>query len=101
MKNEKEAKEKILEYIRTESISPDIHFSYCSYPFEDCCCNRKEITDTLQLMNGGYIDSLSLVDLVVFIEKEFDVKIHDTEINPSNFETVNHMIALIDRLKNE
>lgn len=94
-------KELLREYITQDIMDDSNHFSYCSYPFEDCECKRPEVTDTLQLMTGGYLDSLSLVGVVAFIEKEFDIKINDLDINRDNFETINTMVDLINRTKAE
>ncbi len=88
-------KDKLREYIKEQASGN--HFSYCSHPFEDCCCKIPEITDELQLIAGGLLDSLSLVTIVVFIEKEWEINIKDTDITPNNFETINSIVELLKR----
>jgi acyl carrier protein len=49
------------------------------------------------LMLGGQIDSLGVIKLVNFLEKQFGVKIRPGEITLKNFKTVNRMVDFIDR----
>ncbi len=49
------------------------------------------------LMLGGNIDSLGVIKLVNFLEKQFGVKIRPGEITLKNFKTVNRMVDFIDR----
>jgi acyl carrier protein len=52
------------------------------------------------LISSGLIDSFHLVDLAVFVEDKFGVRIEDTELNSSAFDTVAQLSALINqRLK--
>ncbi len=47
------------------------------------------------LISSGLIDSLSLVDLSLFVEDEFGVRIDDTELNAGTFDTLNQLASLI------
>ena len=47
------------------------------------------------LISSGLIDSFHLVDLAVFIEEQFGVRIEDTELNASSFDTITQLSALI------
>ncbi len=47
------------------------------------------------LISSGLIDSFSLVDLALFVEDTFGVRIEDTELNAQNFDTLQQLIALI------
>jgi len=40
------------------------------------------------LFAGGYIDSFALPEVVSALEKEFGVKIPDSDLNPGKFETI-------------
>jgi acyl carrier protein len=76
------------------------HYSYCMFPEEECSCkNLMEITYNTSLISGGYIDSFSVVVILIFLEKTFNIKIPDKDIIPSNFDTVNKMVELINRFK--
>ncbi|MEW6239681.1 MAG: acyl carrier protein [Chloroflexota bacterium] len=47
------------------------------------------------LISSGLIDSFSLMDLALFVEDTFGVRIEDTELNASTFDTLNQLMALI------
>ncbi|MBC7870838.1 MAG: acyl carrier protein [Chitinophagaceae bacterium] len=48
------------------------------------------------LISGGLIDSFSLVELQLFIEREFNVRLDDTELTAAKIDSVNDLAALID-----
>ncbi len=47
------------------------------------------------LISSGLVDSFSLVDLALFIEETFDVRIDDTELIADVFDTIKELTALI------
>jgi len=47
------------------------------------------------LISSGLIDSLSLVDIALFVEDNFQVVIDDTELNSDTFDTLEELEALI------
>jgi len=47
------------------------------------------------LLSNGLVDSFSLVDLSLFIEKEFKVFIDNTELNPQTFDTLAQLASLV------
>lgn len=51
------------------------------------------------LISNGLIDSFSLVDLSIFIEKTFNVYIDNTELNPQTFDTLTELVNLINTRK--
>ena len=53
------------------------------------------------LYDEGVLDSLDMVRLVTEIGMEFDVKIPAEELIPENFQNVNTIMALIERLDEE
>ena len=52
------------------------------------------------LLDSGIIDSLSLLRVIAFIEDTFGVQVDDTELSPSNFETINMMVSMIESKQN-
>lgn len=92
-----------LRYITDEFVetgSRTNHESYCMFPLETCSCkNREAIALDTPLMSGGYVDSFSIVSIGFFLEKEFRIRIPDSEIIPENFNSVNKIVELIERLK--
>jgi acyl carrier protein len=47
------------------------------------------------LLSSGLIDSFSLMDLALYVEDTFGVRIEDTELNADTFDTLNQLVALI------
>lgn len=46
------------------------------------------LTDETPLLESGILDSLSLLQLVVFLEERFGITVGDADLLPQNFETV-------------
>lgn len=51
------------------------------------------------LISSGLIDSFSLVDLGLFVEDNFGVRIDDTELNAETFDTLEQLAKLIQSRK--
>ncbi len=49
------------------------------------------------LISSGLIDSFHLVDLALFVEEQFGVRIEDTELNSNTFDTLAQLSALIQQ----
>lgn len=69
------------------------------------CFLKKEIYDDsvyldnqTDLIESG-MDSFALLSLLMFIEKEFDIRIPQEEINETRMKNVNHLAALVYELK--
>ena len=52
-----------------------------------------------RLIESGILDSLSLLKLVLFIEKKFGLKVEPDELVPENFETIGTICTFISRRK--
>ena len=48
------------------------------------------------LISSGLIDSFSLMDLALYVEDTFGVRIEDTELNADTFNTLSQLSALIE-----
>ncbi len=60
---------------------------------------NKEIKPDEALISSGLIDSFSLMDLALFVEDTFGVKIEDTELNANTFDSLNQLAGLIQSRK--
>lgn len=49
------------------------------------------------LISSGLIDSFSLVDLSLFVEDTFGVRIDDSELNAATFDTLTQLADLIQQ----
>jgi acyl carrier protein len=47
------------------------------------------------LISSGLIDSFSLVDLALFVEDTYAVRIEDSELNASSFDTLTQLAQLV------
>lgn len=54
-----------------------------------------------RLSDDGILDSLDVVSLVSEIDDAFDVEISVVDLRPENFNSVEAMMALIERLQEE
>jgi acyl carrier protein len=60
--------------------------------------NRKIGADEA-IISSGLVDSFSLMDLALFVEDAFGVRIEDTELNAQTFDTLNQLATLIESRK--
>jgi acyl carrier protein len=56
---------------------------------------KRTIRPDEPIISSGLIDSFSLVDLGLFIEDNFGVRIDDTELNANTFDTLEQLAKLI------
>ena len=61
--------------------------------------NLKKIPLNESLVELGYLDSFSVIDLVEFLEKSQKVKIHDDEITKEKFGSINKMVDMVYKKK--
>jgi acyl carrier protein len=54
----------------------------------------EEITYDTPLISSGYVDSFSMVSLLVFIQNKFKIKIPPNKATPEAFDSVNKIVAL-------
>lgn len=55
------------------------------------------LKDDESLFDSGYIDSLAMLILIAFIEKEFKVVINPSEVAMDNFNTLNKISELVSK----
>ncbi|KQX97349.1 acyl carrier protein [Rhodanobacter sp. Root480] len=58
-----------------------------------------ELPNGASLLDRGIIDSTGVLEIVLFLEGEFDIQIKASEMLPENFDTVNNMVAFVQRLR--
>ena len=74
--------EKLIEIL--EELNPDVDYE-----------------TTEDLIDGRYLDSLTILSLIAQIEEEFDVEIPTVEIIPANFNSVKKIWELIEKVKED
>ena len=53
------------------------------------------LADETSLLESGILDSLSLLQLVVFLEERFGITVGDADLLPENFASVNTICAYL------
>ena len=71
----------ILAYIKEEILNNEI---------ED------DFDDKEDLLGSGILDSLGMVQLIAFVEKEFKVEVGPEDMVIENFMTVNHIVNYVE-----
>ncbi len=56
-----------------------------------------EITYDTPLISSGYVDSFSMVSLLVFLQNKFKIKIPPSKASPEAFDSVNKIVALVNQ----
>jgi acyl carrier protein len=56
-----------------------------------------ELQDDDDIFSVGAVNSLFAMQLVMFVEKEFDLKVHDDDLDIDNFRTLNALSDLVQR----
>jgi acyl carrier protein len=56
---------------------------------------NRQIESDEPLISSGLIDSFSLVDIALFVEDKFGVRIDDAELNADVFDSLDELTALI------
>lgn len=57
-----------------------------------------DVLQSSSLFEDGFVDSLGLQQILVHIEDEYSVEVEEDDLIPENFETVEGIAALVDRL---
>ena len=53
------------------------------------------LADDASLLESGILDSLSLLQLVVFLEERFGITVGDADLLPVNFESIQSICAYL------
>ena len=60
-----------------------------------------EFGDDDPLLEEGIIDSLGLLEVVTFLETEFEISVDDADVTLDNFGSVNAISAFVESSKKE
>jgi acyl carrier protein len=81
-------------------MSDDIIRPLADYIATEILKNPKRvIRPDEKLISSGLIDSFHLVDLGLFVEQRFGVRLDDGELNADTFDTLEQLAALISARK--
>jgi acyl carrier protein len=55
------------------------------------------LKDDISFLNSGIIDSTGMLELIMFIEQKYQLKIQDEEMVPENLDSVNNIVQFLTR----
>ena len=55
----------------------------------------EDLDDEASFIETGIIDSTAVMELILFLEDEFDVKVEDEELLPENLDSVDKLCAFL------
>jgi len=64
-----------------------------NYLFTD---DKASLKDEQSFLDSGIIDSIGVMEIVLYLETEFDIKVADADISPENLDSVNQITQFID-----
>ena len=59
--------------------------------------NDEELSNDDEFLKMGIIDSMGVLELVGFLEEEFKITLDDDELVPENLDSVNRIVAFLER----
>jgi acyl carrier protein len=76
-----------------------IQQSIRSYVLENFLFTDDEsvLKDSDSFLAGGIIDSTGVLEIMLFIEETFDIKVKDEEMLPENLDSVDNLVAFVAR----
>ena len=60
----------------------------------------EDLKEDTSFLDEGIIDSTGILELVDFLEEEFEISIDDEELIPENLDSLNNVSAYVDKKKN-
>lgn len=77
---------------QTQSIEPRIReFISKHFPL----ARKNGVKSEENWLENGMLDSLGILDLVNFLEKEFSIRVSDEELLPENFQSLNSVTDFV------
>jgi acyl carrier protein len=58
-----------------------------------------ELDSDFDLLTGGVVDSLGLLQMVAWLETEFDVAVDTSQLGPDSFRTVDAIKTFVDQAR--
>ncbi|MCA9628801.1 MAG: acyl carrier protein [Myxococcales bacterium] len=62
---------------------------------ENFYADASDLTDEASLLDMGIVDSTGILELVMFLETEFDIKVEDQEILPENLDSIANTVEFV------
>ena len=60
----------------------------------------RSVSNEDRLLGSGVLDSLGILEVVTFIEREFEITVSDEELLPENFNSISKLAAFVQNRLN-
>jgi acyl carrier protein len=64
-------------------------------------CPKVDFVNEKKLIDNGVLDSFDIISIVNELNEHYDIVIDVDDLEPDNFNTVEAMLELIEKLRNE
>ena len=64
-------------------------------------CPKVDFVNEKKLIDDGILDSFDIISIVNELNEHYDIEIDVDDLEPDNFNTVEAMLELIEKLQNE
>jgi acyl carrier protein len=64
-------------------------------------CPKVDFVNEKKLIDNGVLDSFDIISIVNELNEHYDIEIDVDDLEPDNFNTVEAMLELIEKLQNE
>ncbi len=58
-------------------------------------------SDSVSLLDSGIMDSIGVMELVSFLEVDLEIEVPDDDLKPDNLDSVDNLVAYINRRRSE
>lgn len=59
--------------------------------------DEQAIQDSDSFLDGGIIDSTGVLEIILFIEESFGIKVNEDEMIPTNLDSVDKLVGFVKR----
>ena len=72
-----------------------------TYVLENCLFTQDgtRLNDSDSFLETGILDSVGILEIIMFLEEGFGVKVEDQEMVPENLDSINNLVAYVERKK--
>lgn len=64
------------------------------YLFTD---DESALKDDMSFLDEGILDSMGILEIIMFLEEEYGVKTGEDEMVPENLDSINNLLAFIEK----
>lgn len=62
-------------------------------------CRKPDVRDDEDFYQEGLVNSLFAMQLILFLEKEFQIHIENADLDMSHFQTIDQIASLVEKKK--